>query len=134
MHMAYAIGKPRGYGLTLAAIVVRESFVEDEIVRMNNKDGAHGSYGITHVQLSTAMFIYGVGSVWRGKATLFERLVTDDQFSIRTSLIYLEMVETSTWRNTVRNYNGAGWRAENYADAITAIVDNFIECGTFNYG
>ena len=137
VHAAYAIGKPVDYGHTLAAIVIQESFVDDLVVRANPNDGRFGSYGVTHILLTTAMFMEGEVSSWQAKAKLLPNLINNDVETIKRSLNYIGWIETSfrtNWFDTVAKYNGQGSMAKAYANSIVSIVKNLQDCRVFDYG
>lgn len=129
IHAAYAIGKPHNYGKTLAAIVMRESFVGPWVIRVNPDDPPHGSYGVTKILLTTGMEMYGITSVWQAKAELATQLVRDDIFAMESGLMHLLNYERSTWRATILRYNPS----REYLQYITDNVNVLTECGVFDY-
>lgn len=107
VYKAYAYGKDSGYGLSLSAISIHESMIGQHIIRINPKDGnGQGSYGITHILLSTAMWLTGEKSKWAAKDWLVMDLITNDDFALDLALRKLKMVETDSWMETINRYNG----------------------------
>lgn len=135
LHLAYEVGSHYDLGLTLAAIVQKESFVGDYIIRVNSQDGKYGSYGVTHILLETGMDLLGMKSSWEARATLVPRLINDDLFAMRMAIKKLLSVKTGEsnidWRNMVSRYNGGGPAARKYGNTVVGIVKSFKKCDTF---
>lgn len=159
IHKAHTAGAEYGYGLTMAAIVVQESFWGRHIITSNPQDilpklkdmayPPQGSYGPTHILLSTAMELEGmdptsIDDVLDAKEWM--------EMELRNNLDY-------AWQLTLRNLDanrkylfGTGrprtkfewrtfwgaWNSRNngpsseYSKAIAKNVDNFIRCKTFS--
>ena len=129
LDQAYIIGKPYNLGYTLQAIIWQESFVGKYVVRINPKDGKAGSYGVSHIQLTTAMALTGETNEWRAKAELLPRLMTHDAFAISLSLniLYATQKQIHNWHSVIAAYNGGlngidNPKAQVYADAISEKV------------
>ena len=133
LHLAHAVGEPHDLGYTLAALTWKESFVGAHIVRINPSDGKHGSYGVTHILLTTAMWMTGVESSWEGKAELAPKLMRDDIYTMNLSLRYLLRFEHLPYRKQVERYNGQGPQAEEYANAVIDRVRLLQNCEYFNH-
>lgn len=131
MRLAYATGYPDDLGYTLASIAWKESFVGKYIIRDNVKDGNYGSFGVTHVQLSTAMHMLGIKNSWQARQDLLPRMVTDDVFTLRLSLRYLKQHSDLPYRQMVSRYNGRGEMAEKYAEDVINRVHRLINCNYF---
>lgn len=145
LTLAHTLGSEHGLGLTLAAIVQQESFVGSYVVRINPNDNSthfdeegrkeviRGSYGITHILLSTAMWLENEDNLWKAKAHIAQDLITDDHYAVTMAIRKLKSVQYKgqTWRELVAKYNGAGRAAREYADKVAIHVDNFNQCGTF---
>lgn len=128
VQMAYVVGSPVDLGYTLAAITIQESFVGDYIVKANPKDGEHGSYGLTHVLLSTAMWLEGEESIWKAKQDILPKLLTDDLYAFKMSLMKLNTYKGDDWKGRVKAYNGRGALAEKYYKNIVKHVKMLKNC------
>jgi len=143
LKLAYEVGYSEDLGLTLAAIVKQESFVGPYIVRDNpndystheREDGSEckirGSYGVTHILLTTGAWLEGETNLWRARDTIARKLVTDDHYAIQLALKKLKSVQKKdqAWRSLVARYNGAGPAARAYAEEIAGHVREFQRCG-----
>ena len=123
LTLAYSVGKPHSLQYTLMAIVERESFVGDHIIRVNSKDGKYGSYGISHINLETAMWVEGVKNQWQARAEISPRLIVDDLYSLNLSLRKLEANANLGWTDMVRSYNGSV-RSPKTLDYLNGIREN----------
>lgn len=133
LQLAYSIGYKYDLGYTLAAIVQRESFVGDHVIRVNSKDGKYGSYGVTHINLETGMWLEGMESSWEARAKMAPKLMTNDLYAMKVSLRKLETVVHLGWKDMVRSYNGSV-RSPKTLDYLNGISDNirkFKQCGVF---
>lgn len=144
LKLAYSVGYEDDLGLTLAAIVVQESFVGPYIIRENpndysthtRKDGStftiRGSYGLSHILLSTGMWLENYTSVWKARGELVPRLVEDDEYALKVALKKLHSVRKpdQDWRTLVARYNGSGKAARKYADNIAKHVTMFKKCSS----
>jgi hypothetical protein len=128
---AYYTGLPHDMGYTLAAIVVQESFVGRHIVRVNNKDGKYGSYGITHILLSTAMWLEGYTNAWEAKAELVPKLVGNDEYALELALKKLQSVNHDTWLEKWASFNGSGLQSRKYAGKISKHIKMLKRCYGF---
>lgn len=134
LHLAYAVGQPHDLGYTMAALAWKEGFVGRYIVRINPNDGEHGSYGVTHVLLTTAMWMLDVDSTWEAKAKLAPKMMNDDIYTLHLSLEYLQRFDHLPWRQQIAKYNGAGQRAEAYAEDVVKRVGVLTSCKYFSQG
>lgn len=144
LKLAYSVGYEDDLGLTLAAIVVQESFVGPYIIRENPNDYSthkrydgsefiiRGSYGITQILLSTGMWLEDYTSVWKARGELVPRLVQDDEYALEVALKKLRSVRKSDqpWRTLVSRYNGSGQAAREYATNIAKHVTMFKKCSS----
>ena len=129
---AYNHGLPHDLGYTLAAIAIQESFVGKHIVRLNNKDGKYGSYGVTHILLETAMYLEGYSNTWRARAELVPKLIGSDEYSMDLSISKLNRHKERGWIGMVRKYNGVGKDAITYGDKVTKHVSMLKKCYIFH--
>jgi hypothetical protein len=123
-------------GLTLAGIIQQESFVGSHIVRVNPADGNGGSWGVTQIQLETAMWITGEDNMWRAKAKLVPVLLNHDAVALSMALEKLKSVKLTlgtrfTWKRLWAGYNGSGKAAEKYAGKIQDKVKLLQKCFVF---
>lgn len=121
---------------TTMAIVTRESFVGDYIIRQNPRDGSSGSFGVMHVLATTAFDrILDMGYTWHNRH-LFETdwivtMLTNDREAIKAGVFVLKELiiqHGSLWAG-VRAYNGAGVSADRYLIDVRYRVNKLIECG-----
>lgn len=137
LEIYQAIGTPH-VGNTLAAIVAKESFVANHIIRWLSSDGDYGSYGVGMVQLSTAFYMDDIADTWRNRdryaPTYISRLMTDDQFAITYSFRYLKrmILQNNDLWLAVKSYNGSGPSADQYMSDVRETVMTFISCGKFD--
>lgn len=129
LKMAASYGEPFNYHKTLPAIVLQESFVGNYIVRINPKDGKHGSYGITHILLSTAMWLEGEDNIWKAKSEIVDRLMTDDIYSLKLAVEKLDSVHEGNWMDTWAKYNGS----KKYAYKIRDNIRLLERCNYFKW-
>jgi hypothetical protein len=128
LRKAYAIGNYDDWGWTLAAIVWRESIVGQYIVRINGQDGQQGSYGVAHMQITTAAYLTGEENLWRAKATLAPTLINNDTLALELALKYLQKHQDLGWRGMIARYNGKGKQARMYSDDVVARVKTLQAC------
>ncbi|WYW00697.1 hypothetical protein Illi2_00015 [Pseudomonas phage vB_PpuM-Illi-2] len=136
---AHQVGSPVNFGVTLQAIAWKESFVGDKVVRANPTDGRYGSYGITHVQLSTGAWMLDQKPTKPFRTGLRNDLVTDDSYALQFAAAYLVHTETIAkkitrdgnrqWRATVASYNGSGAQARRYVEDVADKVSYLKSCG-----
>lgn len=133
LHTAYAVGAPYDLGYTLAAITKQEGFVGKHIIRVNSKDGKYGSYGITHINLETGMWLNDEDNSWKARAKMAPKLMTDDVYALKTALRKLETVHHLGWRDMVRSYNGSvrSDKTLTYLNSIIGHINQFKKCGVF---
>jgi len=128
IRKAHAIGGTYDLGYTLAAITWKESIVGKYIIRINPTDGSLGSYGVSHVLLTTAMELVGETNRWRARSVLAPRLIQDDVFALKTSLKRLLSHQNLGWRTMIRKYNGRGPKAEAYMRDVVRRVGILQTC------
>lgn len=128
IRMAYAIGNTSDLGYSLAAIAWRESIVGRYIVRVNGPDGNLGSFGVGHMQLSTAMYLEGVDSRWEAMAILAPKMINDDVYALDLSRQYLASHIALGWREALSRYNGKGPAAREYGRDIVRRVKVLQTC------
>lgn len=128
IRKAKSIGDYNDWGYTLAAIVWRESIVGSYIIRVNGGDGAEGSYGVAHMQLTTAAYLTGETNIWRAKAVLAPTLMTDDVEALELALKYLNRHAHLGWRGMIARYNGKGPMAREYSADVVKRVKILQSC------
>ena len=129
INKAASYGSAFGYKKTLAAIVVKESFVGKYVVKINPKDGRMGSYGITHILLDTAMYLEGVSNKWYAKDVIVEELITNDLYALGLAVKKLDSVNRGNWMQTWSKYNGGSTK---YANSIKNNIRKLERCGYFS--
>ena len=129
LDLAHEYGKEYNLEWTLPAIVWKESFVGPYIIRINPNDGKHGSYGVTHILLETAMYFEGIESSWKAKAVIAPRLMSDDEYALAKAVEKLESIETTSYMTKWMRYNGGN---PEYAEAIYRNVRDLQDCGYFD--
>ena len=123
IYAAHYYGKTHGYGLTLPAIVVYESFVEDKIIRYNPNDP---STGITQIQFKTLQHLSGLNKYQAVQEA--ERLLVDDELAFYYAVAKLNSIKsTSKWYKWKR-YNGQGPAAIRYANKIGFLTHELRFC------
>ena len=125
IQKAYDYGLSYNYELTLAAIVVKESFVGGRVIRYNPNDP---STGLTHIQFATLRDLSGLG-YW-DSVILSEKLMDNDILAFEYSVKKLNSVRGDFWTKWKR-YNGSGKDAEDYANEVRGIINQFKRCGVF---
>lgn len=125
---AYVKGLPHDLGYTLASIVIQESFVGANIVRVNNKDGDYGSYGLTHIELRTAMWLEGYTNSWRAKQDLVPKLISDDDYAMGLAITKLLKNKHKGWLGMWSSYNGGGVKAIAYGSKIKNHISKLKGC------
>ena len=128
VQLAYIVGLPEDLGYTLAAITIQESFVGEYIVKAFPEDAKYGSYGLTHITLTTAMWLEGEENIWRAKQDILPRLLTDDLYALKMSLRKLNSYRGDSWAGMVKSYNGRGEKAEKYLQSIVKHVKMLKTC------
>jgi len=131
IYLAYYTGLPEDLGYTLAAIVVQEAFVGGYIIRLNERDRGGGSWGITHIQLKTAMWLEGEDNVWRAKQDIVPKLITSDAYALHLALLKLRSIRnSSSYMELWGRYNGGG-KNNPYAKKIRSHVQMLQNCYEF---
>lgn len=135
LYKAFEVAKDDNLGFTLAAITWKESFVGSHIVRINNTSGDYGSYGVTHIQLSTAMWLVGETDLWAAKAVLIPKLITNDAFALSLGLEVLKQAKnrTDNYRAILATYNAGFGRKDTtaaikYAEDVAMKVKYLQQC------
>lgn len=128
LRKAHAIGQYDDWGYTLAAIAWRESIVGSFIVRINGQDGHQGSYGVAHMQITTAAYLEGESNLWRVKAEIAPRMIQDDQYALSLALKYLVSYQDLGWRGMIARYNGRGEAARLYAEDVASKALTLQQC------
>lgn len=131
LYLAYITGYKYDRGHTLAAIIWKESFVGDHIIRTNSKDGKYGSFGIAHMQLTTAMELLGYKSSWKARAELVPLMIMDDRLSLDLAMMYLNRSSHLSWRTQISRYNGKGPKALRYAEEVSGRALLLSSCNFF---
>ena len=129
LDMAYMKGGEYGYELTLSAIIEKESFLGNQVLRTNPNDP---SYGVAHISFDTLKWLSGKNH-WDAIKEA-ERVVKDDQLAMDYALQKLLSVRKTTYWNAWKSYNGSGKAAEKYANDIQGIVRKFKRCNVFDMG
>ena len=155
LETAYLFGRDIGYGYTLAAIAQQESFLGYAVIRINpyDKDKRYmhqavrpaGSYGITHVLLTTAMQLdgmdpYNPNDSLHALQYLTRTLQNDDAAALLYTTRKLEEVRRHYF-GTGRPLNSKEWHmiwggynsykdGKAYANSIAKIIKSFIRCKT----
>lgn len=129
LKLAASYGEPFNYRKTLPAIAMRESFVGSRIVKINPTDGKLGSYGVTHILLSTAMWLEGVDSRWEALDKIAPKLLNDDLYALKLAVKKLDSVHKGNWMKTWEKYNGS----RKYAYKIRNNIRLLERCGYFNW-
>ena len=159
LELSYRFGEDIGLGYTLAAIAQNESFYGKYVTRINPRDVNRrylrqtvvpaGSYGITHILLSTAILLDGgdptnTNDVLKALQYTTLRLQKNDDEALFYSYRKLQEVKryyfgkgaprtTADWHKMWAGYNS--YRVHDgkiYADRIAKIVSSFIRCKTLN--
>ncbi len=130
LKLAASYGEPFNYRKTLPAIVMQESFVGSHVVKINPKDGKLGSYGVTHILLSTAMWLEGVDNRWEALDKIAPKLLNDDLYALKIAVKKLDSVHKGNWMETYSMYNGG---SKKYAIKIRDNIRLLERCGYFNW-
>lgn len=129
IQQAYSYGLPYDYGYTLTAIVIKESFVGNRVIRYNPHDP---STGVTHIQFETLKHLSGFNH-W-DTLVLAEELIVNDLLAFEYAVKKLDSVRGNFWQKWKR-YNGAGKAADAYANEIQGIIRGLKRCGIIeNWG
>lgn len=131
MQMAYVTGYMYDRGYTLAAIAWKESFIGKYIIRTNTKDGAYGSWGVTHIQLTTAMEYLEEDSSYEARSILAPLILNNDAFALDLSMQYLLKYKDRGWFGQIMKYNGTGQVAKEYAEDVVSRVNTLLQCHYF---
>jgi hypothetical protein len=117
IQAAYNFGATYGYGLTLPAIVIRESFVGDRIVRYNHSDP---SVGITHIQFQTLKSLSGLNQYETNNEAA--RVIRSDFLAFYYAILKLESIKSKSYWYKWKRYNGDGHKAIKYAHKIKVLT------------
>ena len=158
MFRAFQFAEISGYAFTLPAIIVKESFWGDMIIKRNLGDiesrfrdmpvEPRGSFGSTHILLSTAMDELGLSPFdWRQNVEAMSwvpdwLLVNENSWQMSLELLdkhrkrlfgngrpRTQVEWRMLWGSWNSKLNGAD---SDYSLAIAAIVDEFITCDVFS--
>lgn len=132
LEAAYAMGAPHGFGAELAGLIERESFdcrPGERVCRENPEDGDYGSYGVTQVQVSTALWMLGWENDEHNRAELRRVLTTCDTCALEFGLEYLLMWQERGTRGALAKYNGRGAAAQEYAQDVLERAKRLKRCG-----
>lgn len=130
LKLSSSYGSAFDYTKTLPAIVMQESFVGKHIVKVNPSDGKYGSYGITHILLSTAMWLEDEDSRWTALEKIAPKLINDDLYALQLAVKKLDSVHQGNWLQTYSDYNGGSMK---YALKIRDNIRLLDKCGYFNW-
>ena len=129
LQQAAMLAAPHDWSYTMMAIVWRESFWGDEVRRHNPGDADGGSWGVTQMRVTTALWLVGWDDTEGTREVMRNMLIECDTCAIELSLHYLMgHINVRGWRAGIARYNGAGERAERYADAVVARVRVLQRC------
>lgn len=117
---AYEIGNERGYGLTLAAIALKESRAGKYLVNNRSKD-----YGVFQNNIKSTTrrieMLTGHKMDWKTVQALKTELVSSLETSANYAMMELEYwdrVHKGNWRRVVESYNAGYGRNPVYVEAI----------------
>ena len=117
IYAAHYYGKTHGYGLTLPAIVIREAFVEDRIIRYNHSDP---SMGITHIQFQTLKNLSGLSQHAANNEAA--RVIRNDYLAFYYAILKLDSIKSKSYWYKWKRYNGDGRKATKYAQDIKVLT------------
>ena len=122
-------------GHTMAAILWKESFIQEKIFRYNPHDP---SYGVMNVTFRAYLETQGIRdmsySTIQSHTNIINTLLTDDFEAIKIGYKYLSnkiILHKDLWKG-VKGYNGAGWRATAYMNDVKDRVKLLSKCKTFD--
>jgi hypothetical protein len=126
-----AIGDRIGY--TMAAMLWKESFVEDRIFRHNPADP---SYGVMMVTFTAYLRTKGWNREYMSYNIIHEhsngiaKMIENDVYAIQVGYDYLtiKMIEQRSLWEGVRTYNGSNQTARDYRDDVRERVSTLIRC------
>lgn len=125
----YFAAQPHGYGLTLAAIIIKET--QGGLYRVNpeSKD-----YGLTQINIKTAVDRLGYEDTPFMRSVAASKIVFDDDLAIALAieeLLYWDKRRGGDWKTVVASYNDGtiigsdGW---NYYRQVAEIVQQLKRC------
>tara|TARA_Y100000310_G_scaffold227068_1_gene229270 strand:- start:9022 stop:9513 length:492 start_codon:yes stop_codon:yes gene_type:complete len=129
LDMAYIKGGQHGYELSLPAIIEKESFVGNQVLRANPDDP---SYGVTHITFNTLRWLSGKNR-WDAIKEA-ENIIKDDGLAMDYAIQKLLSVHSTTYWAAWRDYNGRSKAGERYANDIQGIIRKFKRCNVFDLG
>lgn len=113
LRAAYHYGKPYDYGLTMAAIALKESSAGQFKLNYLSND-----FGVMQINIVTASRTMGITNRFH-KMRLAERLVKDDEFSYYLAHSVLDHFQgrrymtNEVWQEMVKSYNrGYQWKTD----------------------
>ena len=129
LQKAALLAEPYDWSYTMMAIVIRESFWGNEIRRHNPGDADGGSWGVTQMRVTTALWLVGWDDTPESREIMRNMLVECDTCAMELSLHYLmRHIEARGWQAGIARYNGAGERAERYSESVVARVRVLQRC------
>lgn len=116
---AYYSGRNDDLGLTLAAIIWKESSFGVKMT--NSKDGKFGSFGVAQILLETAMVRNNVKTK-KQRRELKLRLISDVSFNLEQAILelkywkkqYKDIRKNRYWFSMMLASYNAGWRSYNH--------------------
>jgi hypothetical protein len=127
LHVAIAYTHNSGYRQTIAAIIAQESFVGDKIIKINFNDGKYGSFGITQINLETALVLQKIRGRNYAPAVEAEKLFNNFH-AIDVAIMKLNSVHRGNWLQTWNRYNG---NSKTYGYLIRDHIRELKKCGFF---
>lgn len=140
LRKAYHYGLPYDYGLTMAAIALKESSAGQFKLNYISND-----FGAMQININTASRTLGITNRFQ-KMRLAERLVNDDEFSYYLAQTVLEhfqrrrIMTNQVWQEMIKSYNrGNLWKtdpdenavAEEYLDDVRRNVNLIRSCASW---
>lgn len=122
-------------GNTMAAILWKESFVQDKIFRYNPRDPSYGVMNITFVAYLETLGVRDLSyPTIHSHTNIINTLLTDDLEAIKIGYQYLSkkiIMHKDLWKG-VRGYNGSGWMADKYVADVKKRVKLLSKCKMFD--
>lgn len=126
----YGMENSKDWEYALAAIVWQESFISGYVIKTNTLAGSR-SFGITHIEVSTAKYLEGVDSEYYARAKIIPRLMMDDEYAYNLAVAKLEDVKHSDTTKTFTNYNG-NVKGNTYGSKIVEKINILKTCNVFS--
>lgn len=122
LRAAYHYGNPYDYGLTMAAIALKESSAGQFKLNYLSND-----FGVMQINIKTASTTMGITNRFH-RMRLAERLVVDDEFGFYLAHSVLEHFQgrrymtNKVWQEVVKSYNrGYLWQTDPAEDATAEL-------------